>query len=100
LKIKELAFLGAKNELVFERKKGQSNPKKQPGIRKLWGIEWRKKLENGNWKLETGAATFQFSLYPMKSESENWGGYFQISSFQFPVSAFSRLSHTQPSRKV
>jgi hypothetical protein len=30
LKTKDLAFLEAKNKLVFERKKGQSNPKKWP----------------------------------------------------------------------
>jgi hypothetical protein len=38
LKAKELAFLGAKNELVFERKKGQSKRKTGPGMRELWDI--------------------------------------------------------------
>jgi len=38
LKAKELAFLGAKNELVFERKKGQSKPKKRPRIHLLCGF--------------------------------------------------------------
>jgi hypothetical protein len=36
LKAKELAFLGAKNELVFERKKGQSKPKMRPKARLFW----------------------------------------------------------------
>jgi hypothetical protein len=42
LKAKELAFSGAKNELVFECKKAQTNRRMEP---KAW------KLENGRWKL-------------------------------------------------
>jgi hypothetical protein len=39
LKTKELSFSGAKNELVFERKKGQTNPKKRPKNNLLCGFE-------------------------------------------------------------
>jgi len=36
LTTKELAFSGAKNELVFQRKKGQSKRKMRPKIRLFW----------------------------------------------------------------
>jgi hypothetical protein len=39
LQTTDLAFYNAKNELVFERKKGQTKPKKGPKKRLLWGIE-------------------------------------------------------------
>jgi hypothetical protein len=39
LKIQDLAFLDAKNELVFECKKGQTNSKKRPKTHQLCGIE-------------------------------------------------------------
>jgi hypothetical protein len=39
LKTKELSFSGAKNELVFERKKGQTKPKKWPKNILLCGFE-------------------------------------------------------------
>jgi hypothetical protein len=39
LKAEELSFFGAKNELVFDCKKGQMNPKKWPKIHQLRGIE-------------------------------------------------------------
>ena len=39
LKTKELSFSGAKNELVFERKKGQTKPKKRPKNNLLCGFE-------------------------------------------------------------
>jgi hypothetical protein len=55
------------------------NAVKNPPVLALSG----EKLENRNWRLETGAATFQFSLYRMKSESENWGGQFPVSAFWF-----------------
>jgi hypothetical protein len=42
LKAKKLAFSGAKNELVFERKNAQTNRRMEP---KTW------KLENGRWKM-------------------------------------------------
>ena len=61
LKAKEFALSGAQNKLVFERKKGQSNPKKRPGIRKLWGTEWGEKLENGNWELGRPVSGFRFT---------------------------------------
>jgi hypothetical protein len=38
LEAKDLAFLSAKNELVFERKKGQTNSKKLPKIHLLCRI--------------------------------------------------------------
>jgi hypothetical protein len=38
LRTKDLAFSEAQNELVFECKKGQSNPKKWPKNRLLYGI--------------------------------------------------------------
>jgi hypothetical protein len=40
-----------------------------PGIRELWGIEWGEKLENGNWKMETG----------------KWKLGLPVSSFLFPL---------------
>jgi hypothetical protein len=43
LKAKELAFSRAQNELVFERKIGQTNRKME-----------LKNLEIGKWKMETG----------------------------------------------
>jgi hypothetical protein len=43
LKVKELDLSGAKNELVFGRKKAQTK-------RKTWPKCW--KLENRNWKIE------------------------------------------------
>jgi hypothetical protein len=49
LKAKELAFPGAKNELVFERKKGQSKRKMGP---KIW------KMETGKSKLGLPFSSF------------------------------------------
>jgi hypothetical protein len=39
LQTKDLAFSEAKNELVFERKKAKSNPKRGPKNHFLCGIE-------------------------------------------------------------
>jgi hypothetical protein len=39
LKLKELAFSGAKNELFLECNRDQSKRRIGPGIRELWGIE-------------------------------------------------------------
>jgi hypothetical protein len=39
LKVKELAFSGAQNEVPFECPKTQSNPRLWPKIYNLWGIE-------------------------------------------------------------
>ena len=43
LEAKDLALFGAKNELVFERKNAQTNPKMRPK---------KRKMEAGKWKLE------------------------------------------------
>ncbi|MGB9486549.1 MAG: hypothetical protein WCD04_10620, partial [Terriglobia bacterium] len=62
-KAKELAFLGAKNELVFQCQKTQSK-------RKIGANEYDS--ETGNWKIEAGNT--HLGHYPGFSQALTGGG--------------------------
>jgi hypothetical protein len=53
----DLAFSNAKNELVFDANEPQSNPKKGPKKRLLWGIEVKIRESKGarEWASTRGA---------------------------------------------
>ena len=72
LKTQELAFSGAQDELVFHRPRRQSRVRIRLKIDDLWGIERKRELEIGKWKLATGN---------WKLEIRNCACQFLISNF-------------------
>jgi hypothetical protein len=60
---KDLVFSNAKNELVFDANEPQSNPKKGPKKRLLWGIEVKIcESKGGSGRASTRGATRAWNL--------------------------------------